>query len=303
MQKKMKVTVIVVTYNGSKWVEECFGSLVNSSINLDIISIDNNSKDNTVKLIREKYPKVKVIETGLNLGFGKANNIGFKIAMENNSDYIYLLNQDAWIEKNTIENLINIQLSNSSFGVLSPMQMNSQKIKIDKDLSILCGEKYCPGFISDLYNKNVKEVYQISSIMAAHWLISKECALTIGGFAPIFKHYGEDDNYLHRAKYHGFHIGIAPNLKVVHDREDRKITFQAKINGLIPTFIALSCDINYNLFKATMYSSAVLIFQSVILFVHTRSLSVLLKPFFALLKFRSIIMTRKISKRKGFLLI
>ena len=80
--------------------------------------------------------------------------------------------------------------------------------------------------IDDLYFNNITDVYDVEFVMAAHWLISLNCLRVTGGFSPIFHHYGEDDNYLHRISYHKFKVGIVPKAKAVHDRENRKISKQ-----------------------------------------------------------------------------
>jgi len=297
----MRVTVIVVTYNGSKWVEKCFESLTQSSIKLDVIAIDNNSIDCTVDLIKEKYPSVTIIETGKNLGFGKANNIGINIAIDNNSDYIYLMNQDAWVENNSIENLIKIQQKNPIYGIISPMQMNCEMTRIDKRLSVLCSEKHCPGLISDLYVNNLRDVYDISSVMAAHWLISKKCFMKIGGFAKIFKHYGEDDNYLNRVVYHGFRIGICPSVKAVHDRETRIKTLDSLVNGLEPLFLALSCNVNKNVIQSLILGFSFYIYKSIEIVNKSHSFNVLInliiKPFILVTRLPLVFRTRRLTKK------
>ena len=85
--------VIVVTYNGSKWIDKCFGSLVNSTIPLQIFAVDNGSSDGTPDIIRSKFPSVQVIENKENLGFGQANNIGIRQAYDAGADYVFLLNR------------------------------------------------------------------------------------------------------------------------------------------------------------------------------------------------------------------
>ena len=75
-----------------------------------------------------------------------------------------------------------------------------------------------------LYFGKTKEIYEVKDVMAAHWLISRDCLLKTGCFSPTFRHYGEDDNYLDRAIFHGFKVGIIPATKAVHDRADRKDT-------------------------------------------------------------------------------
>ena len=91
----MKVISIIITYNGSKWVEKCFGSLVKSTHPLKIIAVDNASDDGTPEIIHTKYPEVEVINSEQNLGFGKANNIGLRKALEERADYAFY--KQAWL--------------------------------------------------------------------------------------------------------------------------------------------------------------------------------------------------------------
>ena len=95
----MKIFAIVVTYNGMRWYDRCFGSLRNSDMPVETIVIDNASTDETVSYIKEHFHEVCLIESKENLGFAKANNIGIKRALDNGADYVFLLNQDAWVEK------------------------------------------------------------------------------------------------------------------------------------------------------------------------------------------------------------
>ena len=84
---KNKIYCIVITYNGSKWIDKCFGSLVSSTIPLDIIAVDNGSSDGTLEIIHQKFPEVNTIEAHQNLGFGSANNVGIKKAYDAGADY------------------------------------------------------------------------------------------------------------------------------------------------------------------------------------------------------------------------
>ena len=63
----------------------------------------------------------------------------------------------------------------------------------------------------------LKEIYDINFIQAAAWLLPKKTLLDIGGFDPVFFHYGEDDNYCQRVLYHNFKIGVVPNSFIRHD--------------------------------------------------------------------------------------
>ena len=130
-----KIITIIVTYNGCIWIDKCIGSLKKSSIQNQIIVIDNFSTDQTINYIKENYPDVLIIQNKNNLGFGKANNIGLNYAIEENADYIFLLNQDAWVEPDTIKYLVEFQKMNKEFGIVSPIHLNGKGSELDKNFS------------------------------------------------------------------------------------------------------------------------------------------------------------------------
>ena len=142
-----------------------------------------------------------------------------KYALDNNFDYVYLLNQDAWVEYNTFEKLIAISKMFPDYGIISPMQANRELTKLDFNFVKCCPE----SLLSDLACKQpLNKIYPVKFIMAAHWLLPIQTVKKVGGFSPTFQHYGEDHNYIHRVMYHGFQIGITPSIFGVHDREHRE---------------------------------------------------------------------------------
>ena len=114
------IFVIVVTYNGVAWIEKCINSIAISTVPSNVIVIDNCSSDETVFLIKENYPWVQLVENKENLGFGKANNIGIKYAIDSNADFVLLLNQDAWLEPDTIGKLLDASLKNNDYWIFNP---------------------------------------------------------------------------------------------------------------------------------------------------------------------------------------
>lgn len=218
----MNVYAIVATYNGEYWIRKCISSLCNSSLLVHIKVVDNSSEDNTIKIIKSQYKDVDLIQLNTNIGFGKANNIGIKKALSEGADYFFLLNQDAWVEENTIEKLVNISKKYQNYGILSPMHLNADYSALDFNFSRYIIPDHCPDLYSDIYLNKVKDVYPIDFINAAAWMISKSCIEKVGLFDPLFFHYGEDRNYCHRVLYHGFKIGVCPISIIVHDRDNRK---------------------------------------------------------------------------------
>ena len=204
------------------WIQKCFDSLLLSSVATEIIAIDNGSADGSVEFIQKNYSQVKLIAANENLGFAKANNIGIKYALEQGADYFFLLNQDAWVEKDTIEKLLETFNQNADAGIVSPIHLNGSKTKLDFGFSDCVLPKNTPNFVSDLYFNRLKDSYETNFVNAAAWLISCKCIKRVGGFdTSLFYHYGEDDNYCQRVTYHGLKIYIATSTIICHDREER----------------------------------------------------------------------------------
>lgn len=234
----MKLLTIIVTYNGKKWIDRCLGSLRTCSVQSDVIVVDNGSTDGTVGYITSEFPEVQMVATGENLGFGRANNIGLKKAVKDGYDYVYLLNQDAWVFPDTFERLIGALEISPEYGILSPMQLTATSDRMDPRFVRWCPAVAWEEWTSSTQNDDntfkecsiVGNIYPVQFVMAAHWMISRRCFSRVGGFSPAFTHYGEDDNYVHRAQYHGFKCGILSSAGAVHDREMRPTPKASKMH-------------------------------------------------------------------------
>lgn len=196
-------------------------SLRRSAIPVDVFVVDNGSTDGTQSFIRAEYPDYMFHQNPDNKGFGKANNLGLQYALDNEYDYVYLMNQDAWIQENTILELVRIAQSHPKYGIVGPVQLDATEHHLELQFcrSSLRSDVALQSYVSDLYFRGdlKQDVYTVSYLMASHWLVSRSCLSAIGGFSPVFFHYGEDDNYIHRVLYHGFEIGLAPHVTAIHD--------------------------------------------------------------------------------------
>ncbi len=211
----MVIYIIVVTYNGINWIDKCFGSLRGSVIPVHTIAIDNASNDGTIEKIKSDYPEVELIISDTNIGFGQANNIGIKKALENDAEYIVLMNQDAQIKPNTINGLVNLQLKNPEFDVLSPVHLSGE-MEVDKNFIVSLNRE----IISDLIIGNIKKpIYEIEAVHAAFWLMTRKCIEIVGGFDPLFFYRGEDEDYIKRCKLNNIKFGISLNHFAHHQGE------------------------------------------------------------------------------------
>lgn len=223
----MTIFSVIITFNALRndWLYKCLNSLISSELSTEIIVVDNASTDKTCQVIKEKYPSVILIENYENKGFGAANNQGFEYGIKNGADYIFLLNQDAWIEKDSILRLIMQSEKNPQFGVISPLHLNVTGTAMDYNFSNYLSPHYCKSLYSDFVLNRVEErIYELPFVNAAAWLLPKKTMEVVGGFSPSFFHYGEDDNYCHRVLFHQLKIGVYPFAKIFHDRENRLAT-------------------------------------------------------------------------------
>ncbi|WP_178984743.1 glycosyltransferase family 2 protein [Winogradskyella helgolandensis] len=211
--------IVIVTYNGMQWLDKC----LKSCVSYPVIIVDNASTDETIPFIETNYPNVTLFKQDKNLGFGQANNLGIKYALDQGAEHVFLLNQDAYIIKDALDDLVAFQKERPEYGILSPIHITGDQKKLDKNFSYFMLKEYTGQFYSDFVLGNkLHDVYEVPFINAAAWLISKKCLETVGGFDPLFFHYGEDDNYCQRVLYHNLKIGVLANVYVIHDRSDRK---------------------------------------------------------------------------------
>lgn len=236
-----KLLTIIVTYNAMRWVDRCLGSVRSATVPSDMFIVDNGSTDGTREYIAEYYPEVVLIRSEVNLMFGRANNLGFEYALKNGYDYVYLLNQDAWVAPDAFEKLIAGAVLHNEYGILSPVQLSSDWKTYEYFFNWLVVNKL-PGKESDIETAGDSDVLSVRMVQAAHWLLTRRCIEMIGGFSPSFPHYGEDDNYCQRVLFHGLNIGIVPMAKAVHDATNAPLVTnkQKRYRHFITFVIALS---------------------------------------------------------------
>lgn len=203
-------------------MNRCLGSVTSSHHPADIVLIDNGSIDGTKGFVTENYPHVVTFFNEQNLGFGGANNIGMKYAVKMGYDYLFLLNQDAWVEASTIGTLVSKMQKGQDFGILSPVHLNGSSSALDTLFEYYMKKNGITGLFND-YKVNHRQIsiYEVSFVNAAAWMISREACLSVGLFHPLFFHYGEDNNYLNRLFFIGYKLGVVTGTYIFHDRDDR----------------------------------------------------------------------------------
>ena len=219
----MTVYAIIVTYNAMRrsWIEHCLRSLSESSVEVTPIVIDNGSSDDTRTFVPARFPQAVWLPQDRNMGFGQANNIGLRYALEHDADYVLLLNQDATIGRDALEKMIPLCADDA---LVSPLHLNGEGTRLDASfrtcINSLEGELLDDVLVGHTTQPSYPGPSLASGcvIPAACWLLPVSVVKRIGGFNPLFFHYGEDGNYYQRLHFHHVPVKICPSAIMCHDR-------------------------------------------------------------------------------------
>ena len=152
LPERPRLAVVVVTYEAEAFLEDCFGSLRLSEtdgFDLEVIAIDNGSRDATVRGIHERFPEVTVVENGRNLGFAAGNNVGIRLALEHGADFVYLLNPDTEVTPGFLLEALSVARERPGTGAVQSLLL----LATERDLVNTAGNAiqflglgYCTGF-------------------------------------------------------------------------------------------------------------------------------------------------------------
>ncbi len=224
------VSIIIVNYNGKKWLNDCLTSVFNQNYkNIEVILVDNHSSDDSVNYVKNNFLKVMVVRNKKNNGFAKGNNIGLKYAK---GDYILLLNTDTILKKNTISNLLKAFNEIPNLGCVQPKMILFDKKHLDA-----CGSFWTNTTMLYHYgygkNKNLRmynKPFPVFSVKGACMLIKREVINKIGLFDNDFWCYYEETDFCHRAWISGYECWYYPKAEMYHAGGGTSVVFN---NSLI----------------------------------------------------------------------
>ncbi|OGE05000.1 hypothetical protein A3B51_02175 [Candidatus Curtissbacteria bacterium RIFCSPLOWO2_01_FULL_41_18] len=226
---KIDLSVIIVSWNTNKLLEDCLSSVYRftKDVSFEVIVVDNGSQDKSADMVRQKFPQVKLIPNRDNLGFTKANNQGIKIAK---GKYILLLNSDTYLIENSFSKLIKKAKTLQSLGVLAP-QLLSQDRTIQQSAGFfphLPQVFWWMTFIDDLPGGQFLRPYHVDHdsfynkdqnvdwVTAAAILVPTVVINKVGGLDEKIFMYGEEVEWCYRIKKAGFEIYFTPATKIIH---------------------------------------------------------------------------------------
>lgn len=117
---RSRVLVVILCYNGIELTLDCLRSLREGAAGTDVLVVDNASTDGTPQIVRERFPEVKVLESGANLGYAGGNNLGIAHALEQGYEFVLLLNNDTVVADGFLEPLLAACDANLQVGAAGP---------------------------------------------------------------------------------------------------------------------------------------------------------------------------------------
>jgi GT2 family glycosyltransferase len=230
---KLRIAVVIVNYNVKDLLVSCLASLEASlrGIPSEIIVVDNNSTDGSIDYAEPMFPSVRFMRLEANLGFGKANNIGFDDALERGAEYILCLNPDTLISEDTMQTMLEYMDAHAEVGVAGCKLLNA-----DGTFQLACRRgfptpwaSFCKVFglqalfpqspLFAQYNQTFRsedETYFVDAVMGAFMFIRREALEAVSGFDEDFFMYGEDLDLCFRIQQAGWKITYLHTTSIIH---------------------------------------------------------------------------------------
>jgi len=231
-ENKILLSIIIVTWNSDKEIEPCLNSIIkyNKNIPVEIIIVDNASKDNTVNILKNYSVQIDFIKLILNednKGFTEGNNQGIKIA---SGEFVLLLNPDTKVTENSLIKLIESLATSGTMGAIAPQLLN-------EDLTIQPSVRTFPRYwdmfceltlLSKIFPRsrifarwkmnyfNHNELDEVEQPMAAALMIRKNVLDKVNGFDERYKMFFNDVDLCKSIVDAGYKIYFYPDSKVFH---------------------------------------------------------------------------------------
>ncbi len=226
----MDLSICIVSWNTRKLLRYCLESIYakTKGINFEIIIVDNASKDGSIEMVSNEFPKCIIIAQQENLGFSKANNIAVKIAR---GRYVAFLNPDTVMKTNAFVAMVGFMDVNPTYGATGCKLLNE-----DDTIQFTCArsfptpfKRFCfltllnrifPASIcfstSEMEYWDHKNSRDIDCLSGACMVLRKDVVERLGAFDETYFMYGEDIELCYRIRKNGWSIYYNANEEIYH---------------------------------------------------------------------------------------
>ncbi len=222
------ISVIIINYNTATYTLDCVKSVMahtDEKISYDIIVVDNNSKLDDYKILKQNFPKAENISlhrSVINTGFGGGNMFG---AQFSNAKYLLFLNNDAFLQNDCLSILYNYMESHPKVGVSTAQNYDEHGAHVasfdhDKGIrKLIFGRSFLEKNFSNTYPKRKKEYTEpitVNFVNGAFMFFRTDVFARVGGFDTNIFLYFEEMDICHRMRQIGFDSVLVPNAKITH---------------------------------------------------------------------------------------
>lgn len=240
-EEGLDISIVIANWNTREFLDWCLASIYESlsGLSFEVIVADNNSSDGSAKMIREKYPRVRLIENKMNYGFARASNQAIR---ESRGRYVLILNSDTILFSGTIEKLIEFMDGRKDAGAVSPRILNVdgsiQSLGRDlPNLGTTLLQYFLPykfyRIIQDFLRRKNEEVFEVDGLSGSAILIRKKTLLSVGPFDEKLPLYAEDIDLCYRIKKAGWKMYCCANVSINHlgGVSTRQVPIESKVKA------------------------------------------------------------------------
>ncbi len=245
--------IIIVSYNTAEYTARAIQSVIEQTKEVDysITVVDNDSQDNSVTLIKKRFPEVNVIESGANLGFAAGVNIG---TQSTQAKHILLLNPDTLILDGAIDKLYQFALAHPDNGIWGGTTLNDDHsinthnawARIDTKTLLFSALGLSKLFSSSCFFNAAnygcwdrKSIRTVDIIQGSFLMTSRTAWNQLEGLDDTFFMYGEESDYCIKAIHAGYQPIITPDAHIVHHGGVSEKNFSGKMIKLLKGKIEL----------------------------------------------------------------
>ena len=248
----MTLSIVIVNYNVRHYLEQCLTSVYNAAegIETDVFVVDNNSVDDSVQMVREKFPQVRLIANSDNPGFATANNQALR---QCTGQYVLLLNPDTIVQRDTFTTCIDFIQRTPQCGSVSVKMINGEGFflkeskrgfpspqasfyKISGLIHLLPHHPkvayYYMGHLPDT------ETQKIDVLPGAFIMMRREALEHVGLLDETYFMYGEDIDFSWRFKLAGYDNYYLPDTRILHYKGES--TKRSSMNYVYAFYNAMS---------------------------------------------------------------
>ena len=219
--QSVRTCVITVSYRGASDTALCIRSLLESAVPVDIVVVDTTPNDPELESMLAFAPGLKLIRSTENVGFGRANNLGIDWALTHTqSEFIFLLNNDAVIYPGSIQNLELAMAAQPGVGVMVPRIAHLDAPTVlwygGGEVDWRRASAFTPGFNQSAEAELAMTERDVTFATACALFIRRSVIESVGTFDPRFFMYEEDVEFCVRASKKGFRIRYVPSSFILH---------------------------------------------------------------------------------------